>query len=275
MKSMPRLSILIPVHNAEKTLEFALDSLLTQTFTDFELLILNDGSEDSSMDIMQRYERLDKRVRIFRNLECQGLAAARNDLLAAQDRGCEFTVFASADNVSMPDRFERQIAFMDAHPDVAALGTAVDVIADGGAHRYRLRYPTKQERVRRYAKHRNPVMFSTVVLRNNSCWETGGFNPKISYAEDYDFILRLLEHHAVTNLPEALVTFELEDELFYADILKNVLWQMLPIQGDFLRTKHRYDVFSIIYHWTLHGLLFLPPKTLQWIYLHINGKKIK
>src|SRR5436190_13777792 len=115
----------MPVYNTERYLKYALESVLAQTFTDYEFIILDDGSTDSSVHIIQEYAENDERIRFF-PLEHRGYVS----LLRRGLNHCrgEFVARMDSDDISMPDRFEKQIGFLRAHPDVIVVGSQIKVI---------------------------------------------------------------------------------------------------------------------------------------------------
>src|SRR5262249_10266218 len=115
----PKVSVAMSVHNGERFLAEATDSILGQTFRDFELILVDDGSTDGSGAIADAYQRKDTRVRVIHQHKF-GLVAALNQA-CEQARG-EYIARMDADDVAIPDRLVRQVAFMDAHPEVAVLG---------------------------------------------------------------------------------------------------------------------------------------------------------
>ena len=112
----------MPAYNAEKYINEAIDSILAQTFTDFEFIIIDDGSTDSTCAIVESYS--DSRIRFFKNEHNLGVAATLNRGLDLA-RG-EYIARMDADDISLPTRFEKQAAYMDSHPDVVVCGTGVE-----------------------------------------------------------------------------------------------------------------------------------------------------
>jgi len=117
---MPLVSVVMPVYNREKYVAHAIESILGQTFTDFELIIVDDGSRDRSPEIIREYERRDDRVRFLRQGCNMGVASARN--CGIDDAGGEFLAFMDSDDVSLPTRLEQQLHFLKQHPEIGAVG---------------------------------------------------------------------------------------------------------------------------------------------------------
>jgi glycosyltransferase involved in cell wall biosynthesis len=198
---MPKVSILMPVYNGEKFLPEAIESMLGQTFTDFEFMIIDDGSTDNSVAIIQSYQ--ENRIRLLRN-ECnlgiteslnKGLAAAQGELICRMD----------ADDVSLPERLETQVKFLDEHPDVAMVGTWVILIDSNGKEIEREHYPVTSEQIFRKIFIHNPFAHSTVLIRRSAINEVGVYDPQFLHNEDYDLWLRVSAKFKGANIPQQLV----------------------------------------------------------------------
>ena len=124
----PRLSVLLPVYNAAESVAQALDSVLTQSFSDFEVIVIDDGSTDGSIEVLRQYQ--DPRVRLS-SRENRGLAASLNEALRST-RG-ELVARQDADDISELDRFERQVDYLDRHPSVGLVGTNYMLLDERGA----------------------------------------------------------------------------------------------------------------------------------------------
>ncbi|GHT52306.1 hypothetical protein AGMMS49982_12160 [Bacteroidia bacterium] len=130
MKKIPRISVLMPAYNAETYIAEAIESILQQTYSDFEFIIINDGSTDKTAEIIRGYD--DSRIQFIDNTKNQGLIAILNQGLDLAQG--EYIARMDTDDISLPTRFEKQIAFMDAHPDVGILGTWVLKFGDCENH---------------------------------------------------------------------------------------------------------------------------------------------
>ena len=125
---MPKISVIMPAYNAEKYIKEAIDSILSQTFQDFELIVLNDCSKDSTEQIILSYT--DDRVVYLKNEVNMGVAATLNRGLAVA--GGEYIARMDADDISHPERFRKQARYLDAHPEVAVLGSNLECFNDDG-----------------------------------------------------------------------------------------------------------------------------------------------
>jgi glycosyltransferase involved in cell wall biosynthesis len=203
-RGTPMVSVLLPVFNAERYLHCAISSILTQTFADFELLVLDDGSTDGSLEIASAFT--DRRISILpghRNEGLavtlnRGLAAARGRLIARQD----------ADDVSHPQRLARQVSFLKANPQVILLGTQARVVDAQNRIIGCLRRPVTLTAIRWMALFLNPIVHTSVMIRAEAVRELGGYSADYALTEDFHLWSRLLERGAVVaNLPEPLVDY--------------------------------------------------------------------
>src|SRR5262249_27061073 len=142
MDTSPKVSVAIPVYNREKYIAQAIDSILAQTFTDFEILIIDDGSTDSSVAIARSYS--DPHIRLVCHATNSGVAVARNSAIA-HARG-EYLAFLDSDDWAYPQRLAKQVAFLDRHPDYAAVGAWIEWMdTDGRPFGRTKRKPTSPE----------------------------------------------------------------------------------------------------------------------------------
>lgn len=204
---MPRVTVLVPSYNDERFLGAAIESILAQTFTDFELLIVDDASTDGSRAVVERYR--DPRIRLLVNPTNLGGGAARNRGLAAS--AGEYVAALDSDDLSFPDRLERQIAYLDAHPDVAVVGSQAKLIDVNGRGIGEVWRPTTDLGIRWCRIFQNPVIQSSATFRRSVVWEElGGYEERFRYGEDFDLWQRMAKKHAIHNLAEPLVAYRFD-----------------------------------------------------------------
>ncbi len=204
--SQPRISILMPCKDAEATLAEALDSILNQTCGEFEFLIWDDGSTDSSPDVLAKYAAKDGRIRIVGHRSV-GLVEALQRL-SKEARG-EFVARMDADDVSLAERLERQVAFLENHPKVALSGCRYVTIGDrGGSGKSRydewMNELVEPVDIRRELFIECPVAHPTFMVRRDIFEAVGGYQDH-GWPEDYDLLMRLAVHeHAIAKVDEVL-----------------------------------------------------------------------
>jgi glycosyltransferase involved in cell wall biosynthesis len=196
----PRVTVLLPVHDAERFLPEAVESILAQSFADFELLAIDDGSRDGSAAILDGYARRDRRVRVVRRPHeglvatlNAGLSLARAELIARMD----------ADDVALPRRLELQVARLEADPTLACVGSAYEVIDAKGRRIDVVRPPAPSERILAALLEGASVLcHAAATYRRASVIAAGGYDAAACLAEDYDLWLRLAEQARLENLEE-------------------------------------------------------------------------
>jgi glycosyltransferase involved in cell wall biosynthesis len=201
----PEVSVVMPVFNAERFLPGTVDSVLGQTFTNLELVAVDDGSTDRSIDILQGFATKDARVRVIVRAHT-GIAGARNDGIAAA-RG-EFVAAMDNDDVMCPERLALQVSFLRRHPDYVAVGAAAMLVDEDGDPLNVRRFPTSSEEIEaELLAGKNPLMQSNCLFRRDTLVKMGGYRDRCNFAEDYDLFLRLSEHGRLGNLDEVLAQF--------------------------------------------------------------------
>jgi len=199
---VPQVSVVMAVYNGEKYLRQAVESILHQTFTDFEFIIVDDGSTDTTPAILDAYH--DPRIVRLRNGTNAGVSYSLNRALEVSRAG--YYAIQDADDFSHPRRLEKQVAFLEAHPQVGLLGTAYDVMDAEGHWVGRVSPPTDNETLQRALVRRNCFGHGSVVMRREIVVGVGGYEylEQLWPVEDYDLWLRLAEHTVLANLPYAL-----------------------------------------------------------------------
>lgn len=202
--SAPRVSVLMPVFNSVKHLTAALHSLREQTLTNYELIIVDDGSRDGSTALLESMAGTDPRMRLTvrHNL---GVIATRNQLLQAAR--ADLIAWMDSDDVSLPDRLALQVSAFDTDPELVCLGTAAQCIDPDGRPLYVERYHTTHSGIRSDQQMGGGMRFPTTMMRRRAAIATGGFREPFRIGEDFDFLLRLGELGKLGNLPDILYLY--------------------------------------------------------------------
>jgi glycosyltransferase involved in cell wall biosynthesis len=197
---MPALTVLMPVFNGARYLRASIDSVLGQTFEDFELLIVDDASTDESLAIARSYT--DHRLRVIAHDRNRGLSASLNHGLEVA--ATEFIARQDQDDLSSPARLAAQHAFLQDHPDVALLGSQALVIDAGGRPLAPIDRCLEAVTIRWYGLFDNPFVHSSVMFRRSVALQYGGFE---GFSQDWALWSRIMDRHGVANLRERLVTY--------------------------------------------------------------------
>jgi hypothetical protein len=202
---VPTVSVLMSVHNAGAYLTPAVESILAQSFDEFEFLILDDGSTDRSGALLQEFAARDPRIRLI-SRENRGLTKSLNELLAAA-RG-KYIARMDADDIALPDRFARQVAFLHRHRDVLCVGGAFEIIDQAGRYLTTIWPPCSDEEIQsQMLRGHCAISHPTAMARRAALVEIGGYQRDL--VEDLDLWLRLGERGRLANLSEVVLRYRL------------------------------------------------------------------
>jgi glycosyltransferase involved in cell wall biosynthesis len=193
----------MPAYNAERYIAQAMDSILTQTLANLELIVVDDGSLDDTAEMVRRYADRDRRVRLLEHEANRNICHALNTGIEAA-RGA-YVARMDADDWSYPYRLERQVAFMDAHPDVGVSGGTIEVCDEQLRPLNRRTYRRTDREIRQRLFRYSPFAHPTVIYRTSAAREVGGYDPALADAEDYDFFFRLGRRWEFANLTDLLL----------------------------------------------------------------------
>jgi glycosyltransferase involved in cell wall biosynthesis len=235
----PAVSVILPVRNGARYLGLAAGSILAQTFSDLELLVVDDGSEDATPAILARMAQADPRVRVLSGPPLGLVAALNRGLHAAAS---SFIARMDADDVAWPDRLARQMALLTSEADVVAVGTGWRVVdADGTARRV-VRPPASPDAIRAALRRSNPIAHPTVLMRREAVLAVGGYRAAFRQAQDLDLWLRLAEHHDLRNVPEPLLDLrEHGGQSLWQSVERRVLSEMCALAAAAHRADGRDD----------------------------------
>lgn len=206
-QNSPRLSVVMTVYNGENYIEAAVQSILSQDISDIPILIVNDGSTDTSGRILAQIAKQNPHIRVF-NQENRGIPESVNELFGMVST--EYVTRMDADDISLPGRFSRQIAYLDAHPEIDVLGAHALYIDSDGRPIYVPKLPLEHDEIDT-ANLRGACSFiqSSVMMRSAIVRRVGGYDPHYRAAQDLDFWLRAAEHGRLANLPDVLLKYRI------------------------------------------------------------------
>lgn len=232
---MPHVSVLMPVHNGESFLHESIESILTQSFTNFEFIIINDASDDNTEQIILSYT--DERIRYYKNETRQSIANTLNNGL----RLCKGELIArmDADDISEKDRLMMQVNFMRQHSSVSLAGSYISLFG-AGSNRIK-KYPLTTKQINWAMLMTNPVAHSSVIFKASLYNEGNFFYQKEFYpSEDYELWSRLALAHNIANIPQPLVRYRL-----HASQTSAVQQQKLTLRKKEIQKKYIAQLFKI------------------------------
>jgi len=197
----PKISVVMAVYNGEKFLSAAIDSILNQTFNDFEFIIVDDGSKDESAGILAKYAQRDSRIKIISQPN-QGLT--RSLITALSLAQGDYIARMDADDESCPDRLEKLFSFMESNSTVAAVGSNAIMIDEVGRELKKVILPAV-DTIKKRLTVRNLFIHGSLLMRRSACVAVGGYDITFRLAQDYDLLLRLLAHgYELSIVPDFL-----------------------------------------------------------------------
>jgi len=183
----------------------AIESILSQTLQDLELIVVDDGSRDATPDILAEFARQDRRVRVLRG-KPSGMSAARNR--AGREVRSRFLASMDADDVALPSRLELQVNFLDAHPDVVVVGGAGVFVDESGAELGVYTYPDDDSEVEELLKTgQSPLIHPAATMRTDAFRTVSGYRAIFKVALDYDLWFRMADQGRITNIPQPVLRY--------------------------------------------------------------------
>lgn len=197
----PRVSVFMPVYNAEHYLNESIDSILNQSYTEFEFVIVNDGSTDRSAEVIKAYS--DPRIRFIENTQNLGLIASLN--IGLETCKGEFIVRMDQDDISLPQRIEKQVQFMDKNPEYGLIGCWFEDFGEAIENKV-VRYSSDDTHIRIRHLYQTHIAHPTAVLRKSVIDKFNlRFDVDFVHGEDYAFWVQMSAHCKLSNYPEMLV----------------------------------------------------------------------
>ena len=196
----PLISIIMPVYNSENYVSFAIESILNQTYRNFEFIIVDDGSTDNTKKIISFYE--DKRI-IYRQKEHSGISDSLN--LGLEIARGEWIARMDSDDISYPDRLEKQMKYIQNNCDISVLSTAYAIFKSYKKIQYIIKNPEKDDNIKRKFILYNSICHPSVIFKRKTILSLGGYNFSAFESEDYELWIRIADSVVFGNITEILL----------------------------------------------------------------------
>ena len=251
--SSPKVSVIMPVYNGEEYVSQAIESILGQTFTDFELIIIDDGSTDHSVEIIKTYS--DHRIVLIRNETNMKLIATLNKGLSLAQG--QYIARMDADDISMPSRLARQVEFMDRSPNIGVCGTWVEIFGDAAGNFWRF---TDNPDVAKCMLLFGCCIVHPSVMIRKSILETGlSYSSLYPHAEDYALWVHIAQNYEITNIPEVLLKYRKSGGQVSSQYAGEQLQTTFKIQREQINALGIEPTEEECYlHWTIGVSQFTP-----------------
>lgn len=267
------ISVLMPVYNAEKYLKTSVESILNQTFGDFEFIVVDDGSTDGSWKILEDYKRKDKRIIALRNRYNLGTSKTLNRGLAVA-RG-KYLVRMDADDWSYPDRLQRQYDYMEKHPEVGISGGTIEVCDKNLDTVYRRKYPLTNKDARKIIFCYSPFAHPATIWNTELMKRAGGYNENIPLSQDCELYFKIGKFAKFGNLKKTLL--KLRTHSGSSSVSKDTLQEQYAI---YARVKAIMEygypaafIDKLYIFMRIVAMFFVPTKIKFWLFNFLRREK--
>jgi glycosyltransferase involved in cell wall biosynthesis len=261
MNKNPKISVLMPAYNAEKYIAASIESIIKQTYVDFELIVVDDCSTDATSAVVEKFMSEDSRITLKRNEINLGISGTRNFLISLA-RG-EYIVWQDADDISLPERVEKQCAFMDANPDVGICGGFLQYFNEKknlGVRKYAKPDAELRAKIFRYS----PVAQPAAIIRKSVFQDGVTYPTEASVGEDLAVTFKIGTKYKFANLQEIVLQYRVvETGATYSKL------RIMELYTIFLREKYASHPS---YHMTYADMLY---NFLQLVSIYLVPPKIK
>lgn len=252
--SLPLISVLMPIYNCEAYLRATLESLKEQTLHDFEAILVDDGSTDSSADIIREYAEKDSRF-ILVSQKNQGIVAALNHGLSKAQG--QYIARLDGDDIAHPNRFKKQLEYLEAHPECVCVGSLYRAINEKGELIWQQKVfaNIKQTNLKTYPPHVTTLPHPSIMLRRVDLTKLGGYRSDFPHAEDFDLFLRLSRLGRLEIVPDYLLDYRVhQSSLSSKNLVTQLNSAMKALMAAVLKQTTKKDPFDDA-HFTTHSPL--------------------
>lgn len=263
------VSVIIPAYNAGEYVGEAIKSIQSQTYKDLEIIVIDDCSKDNTVDIVNEMAKKDNRINLLKNKENLGIGGNRNKGIEVA-KG-EYICWQDADDISLPQRIERQVEFLESHPDVGVVGGFIQFFSahgDGATRRYAVDDSMLRATIFRY----NPVAQPASMMRAE-CFDTvGGYDPKYRVSEDLDMLFRIGEHYQFGNVQDIVLRYRQTEGSLTASNLKAMEKATLTIRAHYSRSKaYHFGFADRLYNLAQKLSMSMPSSLRMYVFKKIRG----
>lgn len=268
----PKVSVLMPAYNAEKYISDSIDSILIQTFSDFEFVIIDDCSTDKTWDIIQEYSQKDKRIVAIKNEKNLGIAGNRNKLKKLS-KG-EYIMWQDADDISMEDRMQRQVDVLDKDSSIGIVGGYLQFFDETGDLNIR-KYDSKDSVLRQNIFRYSPVAQPASMIRKKVLDQVGDYDLNYPPAEDLDMSFRIGKNYKFSNVQKIVLKYRETHTGATFTSLKKMELSTISIRLRYASSKeYNMRLFDHIYNILQYISIFIiPPKLKITLFSIIRNRK--
>lgn len=269
----PKISVIMPVYDAEKFLESSIKSILNQTYKDFEFIIIDDGSKDDSWKIIQKYKKIDRRIKVLRNK--QNLRATKSLNRGLKIAKGKYIVRSDADDWSYPSRIEKQYNFMESHPEIGVGGGTIEVCDSNLRVLNKRRYPFTDKGCRKIIFRYSPFAHPATIWDTKILKSIGGYNENIPLSQDYELYFRMGRVKKFGNLATTLIKLRTHSDS--SSIIRGRYQEQYAIYcriKAFLELGYNMTFFDKLYTFVqMMSMVIIPPRIKFWIFNYLRRSR--
>lgn len=266
----PLISVVMPAYNAERYISEAIESILKQSFKDFELIIIDDCSTDKTPEIIQKYSKQDPRIKTYRNETNMKLAKTLNT--GIKHANGKYIARMDADDVSLPNRLEIQKTFMEKHPYVGILGGGMVIMNQNGEKISKRSYHRDDPSIRKHMFRFSPFCHPAVIIRKEAFDKTQGYKHEYNPAEDYEFYFQLGRFCEFANTDSELLRYRVVEGSMTTGKLKKMEIETIKIRFKYF-LEYKGSLFDLLYTIVqLMTVYITPANTRIWLFTKMREK---
>ncbi len=264
----PLISVVMPNYNCEQYLDESISSILHQTFSNFEFIIIDDGSTDKSWEIIRKYAKQDKRIIAIHNKKNLWVHKTRNKLLHTA-KGT-YIAMMDSDDISNPTRLEKQIKFFAEYPSYGLCWTNFTLIDKTGKQVGEKQFPETDESIKASFFWRNPFGQNTIMMKSEIIDVIWHYDETLEVAEDLDMWIRISTQYKMYNIQEHLVQYRIHGQNSILTRQKDHIKNTLAIRKRALQLGYTMTFKWKVFYLGTRCMQFLPPKIVLWLFNMIN-----
>jgi len=270
--SNPKISVVMPNYNCEKYIWEAIESILNQTFTDFEFVIVDDGSTDNSWNIIQEYTKKDERIVAVRNEENLKICKTLNKWI--QLAKWEYIARMDSDDISTLNRFKKQVAFLDQNKNVWIVGGTMEIMDLDGTVFNKRKYNLDDISIRKKLFRYSPFCHATTMFRKRTIQKAWGYNIFLHDAEDYDLYFRLGLFWNFANLSDTFYKMRVnKNSVTYTNTKRMERLTLFVRKKAVYEYWYKMTLFDTIYYYLqVFSMYLIPSRTKIWLFNLIRNK---
>ncbi|MBY9007020.1 MAG: glycosyltransferase [Candidatus Lokiarchaeota archaeon] len=270
-KNQPFITIFTPNYNKSKFISETIESIINQTYTNFEYIIIDDCSTDDSWNIIQNYAKIDSRIKCYRNEKNLKIVETRNKGFQYSSPNAKYFSIIDSDDVAYSKRLERQIDFLENNQEYGMIGSNAIIINEDSKIIGNRNYPLENDKIKKLIPRVNPFTQSSVTLRKKTIKEIGFYDKRWFVCQDYDYWLRVGRKWKLKNLNKPLIKYRLNTNQVKNRFLKETLKHTFEIQKKaIIKYGYKDSIYLKLNRLFLKILILFPRLTLVMYKIYIK-----